>query len=332
VRDFLGWPRRRDFCRLCSSQALRVAFAGTPQFALPALEALLAHHSVAGVLTQPDRPSGRGRSLSASPVKQLAQSRGLPLLQPPTLRSEAARAQLIAWAPEALVVVAYGLLLPPEVLRIPPAGCLNIHASLLPRWRGAAPVQRAILAGDAESGVTIMVMDEGLDSGPVLLQRRHPIARHDTGGSLLQALSSLGAVALLEALDGLAAGSLEPHPQSPEGVTRAPKITKAEARIDWGRDARDIERQVRAFNPAPVAETLLCGRQLRIFSAEALSSHPAARSAQEPGIIMEIDDNSMLVQCGNGILAIREVQLPGRRPVRVRDFAHSRPLAGERLG
>lgn len=311
---------------------MRVAFAGTPQFALPALEALLAHHSVAGVLTQPDRPSGRGRLLRPSPVKQLAQSRGVPLLQPPTLKSEAALGALAAWAPEVLVVVAYGLRLPPEVLRLPPAGCLNVHASLLPRWRGAAPVQRAILAGDAETGVSIMAMDEGLDSGPVLLMRRHPIARHDTGGSLLQALSTLGAAALLEALDGLSAGTLAPQPQPSEGVTHAPKITKAEALIDWRRDASDIERQVRAFNPVPVAETRLRGEQLRVLAAEVAPPSLAARSLQEAGTIKEVNSDFVIIQCGTGVLAVREVQLPGRRAVAVRDFAHSRSLAGERLG
>jgi methionyl-tRNA formyltransferase len=311
---------------------LRVAFAGTPQFALPALEALLEHHSVAGVLTQPDRPSGRGRIVSASPVKQLAQSHGVPLAQPQTLRSEAAQAQLRAWAPEALVVVAYGLLLPSEVLGIPPAGCLNIHASLLPRWRGAAPVQRAILAGDIETGVTLMRMDAGLDTGPVLLQRRHPIAPSDTGGSLLEALSRLGAAALLEALDGIVAGTLEPHPQPAEGVTYAAKVTKAEAQIDWRRDAGDIERQVRAFNPVPIAETRLHGEQLRIFAAEAVSASSVGRSRHEPGMIVEITGNSMLVQCGNGLLDVRELQRAGGRPMAVRDFAHSRSLAGERLG
>jgi methionyl-tRNA formyltransferase len=311
---------------------LRVAFAGTPQFALPTLEALLAHHRVAGVLTQPDRPSGRGRTLKPSPVKELAQSRGVPLLQPPTLKSEAVQAELLAWAPEALVVVAYGLLLPPAVLHTAPLGCVNVHASLLPRWRGAAPVQRAILAGDTETGVTIMAMDEGLDSGPVLLQRRHPIGRHETCGSLLAALSTLGAVALLEALEGLAGGTLKPHPQSSVGVTHAAKITKAEARIDWGRAATDIERQVRAFNPVPTAETWLKGEQLKIFAADVVPAPSVDRSEQEPGTIIEIRDNSMLVRCGDGLLAVHEVQRPGRRPVAVRDFAHSRPVKGERLG
>jgi len=192
---------------------LRVAFAGTPEFALPALEALLEHHDVVGVLTQPDRPSGRGRHLSASPVKILAAAHRLPLLQPESLRDPQARAPLAAWDAEVLIVVAYGLILPPEVLKLPRRGCLNIHASLLPRWRGAAPVQRAILAGDQVTGVTIMTMDEGLDTGPILLKREIGIGAHDTGGSLHAALARLGAAALLAALDGLAAGTLAPQPE-----------------------------------------------------------------------------------------------------------------------
>jgi methionyl-tRNA formyltransferase len=218
------------------------------------------------------------------------------------------------------------------VLGIAPLGCVNVHASLLPRWRGAAPVQRAILAGDTQTGVTIVAMDEGLDSGPMLLQRPHPIARHDTGGSLLQALATLGAATLLEALDGLSAGTLKPRPQPREGVTHAAKVSKAEARIDWGKEAPDIERQVRAFNPVPIAETRLQGEQLKIFVAEAISAPSHAISPHEPGMIAEVSGNSMLVHCGDGLLAVREVQRPGRRPVAVRDFAHSQPLVGERLG
>lgn len=300
---------------------------------MPTLEALLAHHRVVGVLTQPDRPSGRGRVVKPSPVKELALSHGLALLQPPTLKSEAVRTQLADWAPEALIVVAYGLLLPPEVLEIPPLGCLNVHASLLPRWRGAAPVQRAILAGDTETGVSIMSMDAGLDSGPVLLTRPHRIDRHATGGSLLRALSTLGATALLEALEGLAAGRLQPQPQPSEGVTHAAKITKAEARIAWDWDATHIERQVRALNPKPTAETRLRGEPLKIFDAEAVFAPAVGHVGQEPGTIMEVNDNSMLVQCGIGLLAIREVQRPGGRPMPVGQFARGRPrLVGERLG
>jgi methionyl-tRNA formyltransferase len=309
---------------------LRTAFAGTPQFALPALEALRAHHQIVGVLTQPDRPGGRGRHLTASPVKRAALAARLPLAQPATLRSEAARRQLADWAPEVLVVVAYGLLLPPEVLALPRFGCLNIHASLLPRWRGAAPIQRALLAGDTESGVSIMQMDSGLDTGPVLLQRRLAIAAGATGGSLHDALAPLGAAALLEALAALAAGTQPPSvPQPAAGATYAPKIAKSEARIDWTKDAAHIERQVRAFNPWPVAETHLDGAQLRILEAKSLEN---GAKSHDPGTIVGVSGESMIVQCGSGRLAVTQVQRPGRKPVSAGDLSHSRALAGRRLG
>jgi methionyl-tRNA formyltransferase len=306
---------------------LRVAFAGTPEFALPALAALLARHSVVGVLTQPDRPRGRGRKLAASPVKSAALASHLPLAQPQTLNSPEARAALLDWHPQVLIVVAYGLILPREVLALPPLGCINIHASLLPRWRGAAPIQRAILAGDTETGVTIMQMDEGLDTGPVLLQRRLAICASHTSGSLHEALSTLGAAALLTALDGLA-GGLAPRPQPPEGVTYAPRIEKAEARIDWSRDALEIERQVRAFNPWPVAETALDGEPLRILAAQA---EPGDKSA-DPGAIIAVHDDFMRVRCGRGCLRVTEVQRPGRRRLAVRDYSHSVALTGRQLG
>jgi methionyl-tRNA formyltransferase len=314
---------------------LRVAFAGTPEFALPALAALLAQHSIVGVLTQPDRPRGRGRKLAASPVKIAAESQQLPLAQPQTLKSAAARAQLLAWRPDVLVVVAYGLLLPAEILALPPLRCINIHASLLPRWRGAAPVQRALLAGDTETGVTIMQMDEGLDTGPVLLQRRFAISASHTSGSLHAALSTLGAAALLDALEGLAAGTLSASPQPLEGVTYAPRIEKAEARIDWSRDALEIERQVRAFNPWPVAETALEGEPLRILAAQA---EPAAiqpskdDKSDNSGAIISVHDDFMRVRCGRGYLRVTQVQRPGRRRVGVRDYSHSVALTGRRLG
>jgi methionyl-tRNA formyltransferase len=316
---------------------LRVAFAGTPAFALPALAALCARHEVIGVLTQPDRPKGRGRKLAFSPVKAAALERALPLDQPPTLRSAAGRAALEAWAPEALIVVAYGLLLPPEVLRLPRYGCLNIHASLLPRWRGAAPIQRAILAGDAESGVTIMQMNQGLDTGPVLLQRATPIAPGDTAGALQDVLARLGAEALIEALSGLQQGNLSSRAQPQEGVTYAGKVEKAEARIDWSAPAALIERQVRAFNPVPVAETTLGGQQLRIYTARAESiKEPnvpldGAENART-GSIIAVNDDYMRVRCGAGTLAVTEVQLPGRRPMSLRDFSHAHALLGQRLG
>jgi methionyl-tRNA formyltransferase len=317
---------------------LRVAFAGTPEFALPALAALRSHHELIGVLTQPDRPSGRGRRLTASPVKLAAVADQIPIAQPPTLKSEAARAQLASWRPDVLVVAAYGLILPPEVLAFPPLGCLNIHASLLPRWRGAAPIERAILAGDRFTGISIMQMDTGLDTGPVLLQRRLEISPAHTGGSLRAELAVLGATTLLEALSGVAAGRLIPQPQPGEGATYAPRIMKAEARIDFRADALEIERQVRAFNPEPIAETRLEGEQLRIFAARAIDGPRDSPESQsddksvDPGVIVSVQDGYMIVQCGRGRLAVSEVQRPGRRPIGVRDFAHSLVLPGRRLG
>jgi methionyl-tRNA formyltransferase len=312
---------------------LRVAFAGTPEFALPALAALRSHHEIVGVLTQPDRPSGRGRRMSASPVKQAAATAGLPLAQPPTLKDETARRSLESWHPDVLVVVAYGLIVPPEVLSLPPLGCLNIHASLLPRWRGAAPIERAILAGDRWTGVTLMQMDTGLDTGPILLQRRLEILRTHTGGSLRVELAALGADALLEALAGVARGTIAAQAQPQEGATYAPRIEKGEARIDWTQEAMQIERQVRAFNPAPIAETRLDGEQLRIFSATALEAnqHENASIGFDPGMIVEVPGESMVVQCGRGRLAVNKVQRPGRRPVSVRDLSHSLVLTGRRL-
>ncbi|MBV9724904.1 MAG: methionyl-tRNA formyltransferase [Gammaproteobacteria bacterium] len=313
---------------------MRVAFAGTPEFALPALFALHTHHQVVGVLTQPDRPSGRGRRVTAGPVKQAALARGLPVAQPETLKNEAARAQLASWQAEVLVVVAYGLIVPPEVLSIPPLGCLNLHASLLPRWRGAAPIERAILAGDRSTGITIMQLDARLDTGPILLQRPVEIRATHTGGTLRAELAAIGADALLEALTGLARGTLPGRPQPEEGVTYARRIEKAEARIDWAQDANRIERQVRAFNPQPIAETRLEGEQLRIFSAYAMDANEqeSAPKSADPGLISAVVDGKMIVDCGRGRLAITEVQRPGRRQVSVRDLAHSLPLQGRRLG
>ena len=322
---------------------MRVAFAGTPEFALPALAALQQRHDVIGVLTQPDRPSGRGRRITPSAVKQAAQAAGLPLAQPETLKSESARSQLRHWRPDVLVVVAFGMLLPPEILSIPRRGCINIHPSLLPRWRGAAPIQRALLAGDAETGVTIMQMDEGLDSGPLLAQRRLPVRPDHTAGMLQDELATLGAEALLEALEGLCAGTLAPRPQSASGVTYAHKITKAEALIDWSSDAGKIDRQVRAFNPWPVAETALDGEPLRIHAARILSPERERQifagnvplkdeKSIENGTIVGLSAESIIVRCGGGHLALTRVQRPGRRPVTAREYAQTSTLIGRRLG
>ena len=310
---------------------MRIAFAGTPDFSVPALEALVrAGYEMVGVLTQPDRPKGRGRQITASPVKTGALAHGIAVSQPQALKDEASRAELMSWRPDVLVVVAYGLILPRAALDIPRLGCLNIHASLLPRWRGAAPIQRSILAGDATTGVTIMRMDVGLDTGPMLLSKETAIEPGDTGGSLHDRLSMLGASAILEAIQGLAAGTLQPVPQPSDGVTYAAKIDKAEALIDWKRPAVEIERQVRAFNPWPVAETRLDGEQLRIFAASASFSN---QIDAEPGMIVAVQDDGLWVQCGQGLLALQQLQRPGRRAVPAADFARGgAQLAGRRLG
>ena len=346
---------------------LRVAFAGTPDFALTALEGVVgSRHAVVGVLTQPDRPKGRGRQLAASPVKLAALERGIPVSQPVTLKTEPDRADLASWQPDVLVVVAYGLILPQAALEIPRLGCVNIHASLLPRWRGAAPIQRAILAGDAETGVSIMRMDVGLDTGPVFLERRVAISPQDTGGSLHDRLAAQGATAVVEVLDQLAEERAISAPQREDGVTYAAKIDKAEALIDWSKPALEIERKIRAFNPFPIAETRLDGEQLRIYAAEALdagdrSAVPsagaravgrrdglpmgagaevasvverggAAASAAEAGRVVELRSDAIIVACGTGRLALKELQRPGKKPVAARDLMNTLNLAGRRLG
>jgi methionyl-tRNA formyltransferase len=315
---------------------LRVAFAGTPDFAVPTLRALAdSPHTLVGVLTQPDRPAGRGRELTGGPVKRLAQELNLPLSQPATLQSPEARALLASWAADALVVVAYGLILPPAVLGLPRLGCINVHASLLPRWRGAAPVQRAILAGDAETGITIMQMEAGLDTGPMLAQQPIPIDREASAQQLLARLAALGAGLLLTTLAQAQAGRLQAHPQPDQGVTYAAKIGKAEARIDWGRSAEQIARQVRAFNAWPVAHTLWQGQQLRIWEARAIGetgTAAAAASTPQPGAVLGLEHEQLLVQCGQGRLALMKLQLAGRRIVTAREFAAGRALTGSHLG
>jgi methionyl-tRNA formyltransferase len=300
---------------------------------VPALQALVSSaHTVVGVLTQPDRPKGRGQQLAASPVKAAAVAAGLPVAQPQTLKTEEGRQPLRAWNPDVLVVVAYGLILPPAALTIPRLGCVNIHASLLPRWRGAAPIQRAILAGDEETGITIMQMDAGLDTGPMLLRRSIRIGPDDSGGSLHDRLAAEGANSLLEALDRLANGSVVPITQPENGATYAAKLDKAEARIDWTARAIEIERKVRAFNPWPIAETLYEGEQLRVLKARAETEDSTRPGGQPPGTILSTSERGVLVQCGTGQLAIAEVQRPGKRPVSARDFANQAPLVGRRLG
>ncbi|HSW34523.1 MAG TPA: methionyl-tRNA formyltransferase [Steroidobacteraceae bacterium] len=308
---------------------MRIVFAGTPDFSVPALDALhAAGHEITAVYTQPDRPAGRGQSLNESPVKRRAIELGLPLEQPATLRTTEAAADLAAYRPELMVVVAYGLILPPAILGVPRLGCWNIHASLLPRWRGAAPIQRAILAADTTTGITIMQMDAGLDTGPMLLVRPLPIGARESGGQLHDRLAALGADSIVAAIEQCLAGRLEAVRQPEEGESYAAKIRKQEAVIDWRQSAAQIDRQVRAFNPWPVAETRWQGQQLRIWEAESV----AADGGVEPGRVLEAKDGRLLVAAGEGALQLRRVQLAGRRAMMPAEFLNAHPLAGARLG
>jgi methionyl-tRNA formyltransferase len=300
--------------------ALRVVFAGTPEFAVPCLRALLAAGvTVPAVYTQPDRPAGRGRQPQPSPVKQVALQAGIPLRQPTGLRDAAEQAVLAGLKPDLMVVVAYGLLLPQKVLQIPRYGCWNVHASLLPRWRGAAPIQRAIEAGDAQTGVCLMQMERGLDTGPVLLTQSTPIAAQDDAGSLHDRLSRLGAALLGEALAALAADRLPPaQPQPAVGVTYAHKLDKAEARLDWTQPAALLARRVRAFSPWPVAEAEVAGERLRIHAAEAVSGRG------EPGSVLAAGKGELHVACGEGALRLLRVQRDGGRVMAAADFLNAR--------
>ncbi len=307
---------------------MKVAFAGTPEFAARALEAIIAAgYPLPLVLSQPDRPAGRGMKLVASPVKQAALAAGIPIDQPEKLRSEVQRAALAACEPDVLVVAAYGLLLPGEVLEMPRLGCINIHASLLPRWRGAAPIHRAIEAGDAETGITIMQMDEGLDTGPMLLRRALAISPEDTTGTLHDRLASLGAVMIVEALDALENGGLPAEPQPDEGVTYAAKISKAEAAIDWRRPAVEIECRVRAFDPFPGALTRMGDTQVKVWRT-------AVEQAEgEAGTVLSAADDGIVVACGEQALRLTVLQKPGSRRLAAGEFLHGFPVsAGERLG
>lgn len=307
---------------------MRLVFAGTPAFAAASLQALAAAgHEVVLVLTQPDRPAGRGMKLSPSEVKQAAQGLGIEIFQPPTLRDAAAQARLRDCGAEAMVVAAYGLILPPAVLQLFPFGCINVHASLLPRWRGAAPIQRAILAGDSETGVCIMGMEQGLDTGPVFLAKSLPIGAGDTAASLHDKLAMLGASLLVEALPGIAAGTLIPRPQPAEGVTYAAKISKEEAAIDWNLDAKTLARRVRAFNPFPGCHTTLRSEALKIWRAAPFDADGPA------GRVLQIDGAGILVACGQGALRIEELQRAGGKRVGAAEFARGASLAvGEMLG
>lgn len=301
------------------TQALRLVFAGTPEFAAEHLKALLnTPHQIVAVYTQPDRPAGRGQKLMPSPVKQLALQHGLPVLQPPTLRDPAAQEELRALAPDLMVVVAYGLILPQVVLDIPRLGCINSHASLLPRWRGAAPIQRAVQAGDAESGVTVMQMEAGLDTGPMLLKVTTPITAGDTGGSLHDRLAQLGPQTVVQAIAGLAAGTLQGEVQDDALATYAHKLNKDEARIDWSRPADELERLVRAFNPWPICHSTLDGQPLKVLAAE------PAEGRGQPGQILDASKDGLTVACGEGALRLTRLQLPGGKPLAFADLYNSR--------
>ena len=312
-----------------------VVFAGTPEFAVPSLRMLAAGpHRIAAVYTRADRPAGRGRRMAPSPVKAAALELGLPVEQPESLRERPERDRLAAHRPEIVVTAAYGLILPPEVLAIPPAGCINVHASLLPRWRGAAPVQHALLAGDAETGATIMQMDAGIDTGGILLSRTCPVRPDDTAGSLTDRLAHLGAEALREAMSGLTAGRIAPRPQDESAATLAPRIRKADALLDWSHDARNLERRVRAFDPWPMAFTFAGEEPLRILRAEAVADpDPGHPVPPPPGTVVRSGAPGIEVQTGTGRLRVLRLQRPGKQPMDAREFLNGRRVdPGQRLG
>jgi len=297
---------------------MRVVFAGTPDFAALAMQAIVAAgHEVRLVLTQPDRPAGRGMSLQPSAVKRLAVKCGIEVFQPATLKDPAAQAKIAAELPDVVVVAAYGLILPQAILDMPRFGCINIHASLLPRWRGAAPIQRALLAGDRETGVSIMQMESGLDTGPVLLRSVCAIELGDTSASLHDRLAGLGARLVLEALAGL---PMPATAQAAEGVTYAQKFGKAEALVDWSKSAQELDRHIRAFDPFPGAQTRLGGQIVKLWHAVPVAG------AGEKGRILSVDRNSIVVACGVGALAVSELQKAGGKRLAVREF-----LAGHTL-
>jgi methionyl-tRNA formyltransferase len=304
---------------------MRIVFAGTPEFAAVSLDALLrARHEITLVLTQPDRPAGRGLKPQLSAVKRLAQDRGLSVLQPATLKEPAVQSAVSAGRPEAMVVAAYGLLVPAALLKLPPQGCINVHASLLPRWRGAAPIQRALLAGDAVTGISIMQMDEGLDTGPVLLQETLAISPDDTAGSLHDKLAALGAQLLVRAL----AQPQPPRPQDERAATYAARITKGEAEIEWGRQAQEIERQVRAFDSVPGAQSRLDGIAIKVWRARA---EPGGQAL--PGTVCAADAGGIVVACGKGALRILELQRAGGKRMTAEAFIAGFKVArGTRLG
>lgn len=307
------------------SKALRIVFAGTPEFAAIHLQSILnSEHDVIAVYTQPDRPAGRGRKLTPSPVKELALKHDIPVYQPKSLRNEEAQQELADLKADLMVVVAYGLILPTAVLETPKHGCINVHGSILPRWRGAAPIQRAVASGDKESGVTIMQMDEGLDTGDMLLKVTCPISNTDTSQDLYDRLAELGGPALNETLTMISEGTLKPEKQNDELATYAHKMSKEEGQLDWSRPAMELDCQIRGFNPWPVAWMIQDSEQpdkrTRIWEAEALSDNPNA----EPGTIVKADKQGIDVACSEGTLRLKKLQLPGSKAMSVLDILNSR--------
>lgn len=300
---------------------MKIIFAGTPHFAASALAALLKEHQIIAVLTQPDRPAGRGMQLTASSVKQLALQHDLPVLQPATLKTTEAQREIAALEADVMVVAAYGLILPQAVLQIPHYGCLNIHASLLPRWRGAAPIPRAILAGDSETGITIMQMDAGLDTGDMLLRRVCPIAPEDTAQTLHDKLAELGAASILEALHLLQEDRLTPVKQDDAAATYAAKLLKSEAQIDWRQDARQIKRAVRAFNPFPVCHASLNGTAIKIWQAAVQENMQG-----EDGKVLAVDKHGIIVACGKDALRLEILQRPGGKAQPAPQFLQAVPV------
>lgn len=308
---------------------MRIVFAGTPDFAVPSLRALIESGvEIPAVYTQPDRPAGRGRKLQASPVKALALAHRLPVMQPKSLRNEEQAAALRNLSPDLLVVTAYGLILPQAILDAPRLGCVNVHASLLPRWRGAAPIQRAIEAGDRETGITLMRMEAGLDTGPMLAQLQEPIREEDTGGSLHDRLAELGGEALRRYLPALLAGELEPVAQDESLATYAAKLTKSETPLDWSLPAPALADKVRAFDPWPVATTHLDGIVLRLLAARA----EAGDEGDAPGTVLAAGRGGIVVQTGDGRLVLTRLQKPGGKPLSAGDFLNGVPIApGQRF-
>ena len=311
---------------------MRVVYAGTPEFAARSLEALIvAGYPVVAVLTQPDRPTGRGFKVLPGAVKRVALASHVPVYQPERLASPDMQSLLRSLDADVMVVCAYGLLLPPPLLSIPRFGALNIHASLLPRWRGAAPIQRAIQAGDSQTGISIMQMDAGLDTGEVLLERDCPIYPQDTARTLHDRLADLGARTIIEALEKVGRGELNPVPQPAAGITYAHKVTKAEAVMDWSKEAVQLARDVRAFNPAPVSRTVFRDELVKVWEAEA--SAPSEKGTAAPGTVFSVDERGISVVCGQGILVLKMLQRAGGKPLTAGEFVKGYPLApGDRLG